>query len=286
MDEMREQAERFGADLRMEDVDAVDLTGAGQDRSPSATRPTGPAPSSSRWAPQPATSAFPARQQLLGRGVSACATCDGFFFRDQDIAVVGGGDSAMEEATFLTRFARSVTIVHRRDEFRASRDHARARPGQREDHASVTNTAGHRGRGRRPASTGVRAARHRHRRGVDARRHRRVRRDRPRPAHANWSRGQVDLDDEGYVLVERARHRAPTSTASSPAATSSTTPTARPSPPPAPAARPRSTPSAGSPSTADSAASTRQRPTAGRRLDRPTDTQPSTDEETTDAATP
>jgi thioredoxin reductase (NADPH) len=118
---MREQALRFGADLRMEDIESVSLDGPvksvvnadGQTyRARAVILAMGAA---ARYLN------VPGEQDLLGRGVSSCATCDGFFFKDQDIAVIGGGDSAMEEATFLTRFARSVTLVHRREEFRASR---------------------------------------------------------------------------------------------------------------------------------------------------------------------
>ena len=120
MDEMREQALRFGADLRMEDVEAVSLDGEIK------TVTVGDETHQARAVILAMGAAarhlsVPGEEELLGMGVSTCATCDGFFFRDEDIAVVGGGDSAMEEATFLTRFARSVTIIHRRDEFRASR---------------------------------------------------------------------------------------------------------------------------------------------------------------------
>jgi thioredoxin reductase (NADPH) len=120
MDQMREQALRFGADLRMEDVDEVSLKG------PVKSVTVGDEKYYARAVILAMGAAarhlgVPGEDTLLGMGVSTCATCDGFFFRDQDIAVVGGGDSAMEEATFLTRFARSVTLIHRRDEFRASR---------------------------------------------------------------------------------------------------------------------------------------------------------------------
>ena len=120
MAEMREQAKRFGADIRTEDVDSLDLSspikkviiGGETYQSYAVILAMG---SAARYLK------VPGEQELLGRGVSACATCDGFFFKDKDIVVVGGGDSAMEEAVFLTKFASNVTIVHRREEFRASR---------------------------------------------------------------------------------------------------------------------------------------------------------------------
>jgi thioredoxin reductase (NADPH) len=121
MDQMREQALRFGADLRMEDVESVSLDGPVK----SVTTAEGETLHARSVILAMGAAArylgVPGEQELLGRGVSSCATCDGFFFRDQDIAVIGGGDSAMEEATFLTKFARSVTLVHRREEFRASK---------------------------------------------------------------------------------------------------------------------------------------------------------------------
>jgi len=197
MDEMREQALRFGADLRMEDVDEVDLSG------PIKKVTVGDATYQARAVILAMGAAarqlgVPGEQERIGLGVSTCATCDGFFFRDQDIAVIGGGDSAMEEATFLTRFARSVTLIHRRSEFRASKimlERAQAN----EKITFLTNTAvteiegepkvsGIRlrdtvtGEESKLAVTGVFVAI-----GHDPR--------------SDLVRGQVDLDDEGYVKV-------------------------------------------------------------------------------------
>ena len=120
MEQMREQALRFDTDIRTEDVEEIDLSGpiktvVANGETYAAHAIILAMGAAARYL------GIPGEERLLGRGVSACATCDGFFFRDQDIVVVGGGDSAMEEATFLTRFARSVTLVHRREEFRASR---------------------------------------------------------------------------------------------------------------------------------------------------------------------
>ena len=120
MDNMRKQAERFGAEFITDDATRVELDGPVKTVWINETAYRGRAvilSTGSAWRPL----GVPGEQELLGHGVSSCATCDGFFFRGQQIAVVGGGDSAMEEATFLTKFAEKVTIIHRRDSFRASK---------------------------------------------------------------------------------------------------------------------------------------------------------------------
>jgi thioredoxin reductase (NADPH) len=121
MDQMRDQAERFGAELVPDDVTGVELTGDVK-----VVRTGDGTEHRARAVVLAMGSGYrklglPDEERLAGHGVSYCATCDGFFFRNQDIAVVGGGDSAVEEATFLTRFGRSVTMVVRRDELRASK---------------------------------------------------------------------------------------------------------------------------------------------------------------------
>jgi thioredoxin reductase (NADPH) len=130
IENMKQQAARFGAAFQLANLDSVDLsknplrlrTSAGEILASTLIVASG---ASARWL------GLPSEQALVGHGVSSCATCDGFFFRDKEIAVVGGGDSAMEEALFLTRFASKVTLLHRRSGFRASKimlDRAHAHP--------------------------------------------------------------------------------------------------------------------------------------------------------------
>ncbi len=202
MTAMRSQAERFGADIVTAKVAKVLL-----EQSPFGvwtTDPTSPDPDYEAEAVVIATGAqalmlgVPGEDRLLGYGVSTCATCDGFFFRDQHIAVVGGGDSALEEALFLTRFASKVTVVHRRDRLRASRimqERALQHPGI--EFAWTQQVAEVLGDGK---VSGVRL--HHSTTGEEQ--------ELPvtgvfvaighRPNTAVF-RGQVDLDDQGYVVT-------------------------------------------------------------------------------------
>ncbi len=204
MDEMRAQAERFGAELVTDDVTAVDLTGDikvvtdGEGREHRAHAVILATGSGYRKL------GLPDEDRLSGHGVSWCATCDGFFFREQEIAVVGGGDSAIEEATFLTRFASKVYLIHRRDELRASKimqDRAFADPKLEpvwnsavtaihgEDKLTgVTLTDTVTGEERELAVGGLFIAI-----GHDPR--------------SELLHGQVDLDDNGYVLAEHPSTR-------------------------------------------------------------------------------
>lgn len=203
MQEMRSQAERFGADLRMEMVEEVDLSGEikkltvdGEEHLARAViLATGSAP---RYL------GVEGEQTLLGRGVSSCATCDGFFFKGQHIAVIGGGDSAMEEATFLTKFAETVTIIHRREGFRASAimlDRAKSNDKIR----FVTNSTVNRvlGEGKveglelRDTVTGELS-------NLDVTAMFVAIGHDPR---SEFFKGQVDVDDKGYVLVEEPSTR-------------------------------------------------------------------------------
>lgn len=198
MMQMREQAERFGADLVRDDVTAVDLTGPikrvtdGEGNVHEAHAVILAMGSAYREL------GLEDEKRLSGHGVSWCATCDGAFFRDQDIMVVGGGDSAIEEATFLTRFAKKVTLVHRRDELRASKIMAdRAFANEKIDFAWNSQVTGIQGD---PKVSSVTLT------DTESGETRQVDTSAVFVAIGHLPRnelvvGQVNTDDEGYVLV-------------------------------------------------------------------------------------
>lgn len=196
---MREQAERFGTTFLTDNVTEVDLTASPRVVRVGATELTADAVIISTGATARMLG-LDSERALVGHGVSTCATCDGYFFRDKEIVVVGGGDSAMEEATFLTKFASKVTIVHRRDEYRASKimlDRARANPKIAwAEFAQVVEVLG-------VAEGSVRGVRLRDTRDASERElacdglfiaigH---------DPNTALFRGQVDLDAEGYIIT-------------------------------------------------------------------------------------
>ena len=240
MTRFREQAERFGTRFITADADAVDLSSRPYRVTVGDLELTADAIIISTGA-SARMLGLESEGQLLGHGVSTCATCDGFFFRDQEIAVVGGGDTAIEEANFLTKFASKVTLIHRREELRASKvmqERAFANPKiEFRWNSEVVEALGDGKLDRRAAP------RHRDRRGVRARRDRAVRRHRPRPEHRRCSTVS-STSTRTATSSPRAARRGRRSTACSRAATSRTTSTARPSPRPAAGAWRPSRPSA------------------------------------------
>ncbi len=198
MNEIRSQAERFGAELVSDDVISVELDSAvktvrtldGEYTADAVILAMGSAYKKL---------GVPREDELSGHGVSWCATCDGFFFRGQHIVVVGGGDTAMEEATFLTRFAESVTVVHRRDKLRASRIMAeRAEANPKISFAWNSEVAEIHGEGKVAGLT-LRDTRTGEQREIDATGLFIAVGHDPR---SDLVKGQVELDDEGYILVE------------------------------------------------------------------------------------
>jgi thioredoxin reductase (NADPH) len=199
MEEMRNQAERFGAELVPDDIVEVDLTGAIKVVTDTAGTEHRAKTVILAMGSGYRKLGLPDEDRMSGHGVSWCATCDGFFFREQEIAVIGGGDSAMEEATFLTRFGKKVTVVHRRDALRASKIMAdRAMANEKIEFAWNSEVAAIHGDDKltgitlRDTVTGA---------------------ERELPVtglfiaighdpRSELVKGQVDLDDEGYVLVD------------------------------------------------------------------------------------
>lgn len=199
MDNMRAQAERFGAEIRYEDVVAVDLSGDIKKVTNDDDETFSAHAVILALGSEYKKLGIADEERLSGKGVSWCATCDGFFFRNQEIVVVGGGDSAMQEATFLTRFASKVTVIHRRDELRASKimeDRAKADP--KIEFAWNSQVVGLEGESK---LSGVVVA--------DTK----TGEQRTIPAtgmfvaighqpRTDVVRGQVELDDDGYVVVD------------------------------------------------------------------------------------
>ena len=242
MGQFRAQAERFGTRFVTDDVDRVELSDGGVQKVFLGDEEHRAKTVILAMGAEPQRLGVPGEMELGGRGVSTCGVCDGAFFKDQRVIVIGGGDSAMEDSIFISKYASELTVVNSRDEFRASKimlERARERPNIsfKTPYVPEEFVAGEDGKldrvRLRNAETGES-------RGPGDRG--RLRRDRPHPQIGD--RRGPGRHRRGRLHRHRARARpAPTWPASSPSATSSTTPTARRSPPPAPAAWAPSTPS-------------------------------------------